>query len=50
MTDVRESRAAVPPIAPWYARKRNLCLSDILRAARQALATCDVLVPSLRLR
>ena len=44
--DVRDSLLAVPPIRPWYAHKRNLCFNDILRAARRALATSDVLVPS----
>lgn len=44
--DVHHSDLAVPPTRPWYTHKRDLCFNDILRAARRALATCDVLVPS----
>jgi hypothetical protein len=44
--DVHPSDLAVPPTRPWTTHKRDLCFNDILRAARRALATCDVLVPS----
>ena len=37
---------AAPPLRPWYPHKVGLCFADVLRTARRALDTADVLVPS----
>jgi DDE superfamily endonuclease len=39
------SRLAAPPLRPWYQHKRGFSFEDILRAARRATASLDVLDP-----
>lgn len=41
--DVFGSPVASLPIRPWYAKKKDLCFADVLRAARRTLEGIDVL-------
>lgn len=41
--EVFDTPVASLPIRPWYAKKKDLCFADVLRAARRTLEGIDVL-------